>query len=458
MNRYSILLNTTLFFILIFIIINALLFFYNFSLQNKIISLEANRYSKAIKVLNNSSHLFEDIYNLLKPYDLELIKDNNLKSKVFVDGKRLFDDTMISIFNYKNDRYLSVQRAPILMAFLQFKKSKKFKELVLEKNMDEKEAFRFFINKKRKKGDRLGFVREKNKVNSFSKALLFKDVSISVHLLKKQKIYLYFFTVVIDLLLITFYLFLYRKIKPLNSLKKNISKFAMGDLNIRTNMKSKDEIAEVANEFDFAIARIKELSDSRNLFLRNIMHELKTPITKGKLIADTLDNNRKKQILQKTFYRLQYLLGEFAKIEELTSGKIQLKKHNFIVEELINQAMDILLVDDSKINITLMDKIVNVDFELFSIALKNLIDNSIKYNTNGNPEIIVTSESITIRNKGEKLNKDISEYFKPFNREYESIEKGLGLGLYITNSIVKIHGFKLQYLYEKEYHNFKIIF
>jgi len=418
MNRYSILVKTTIFFILIFVTINALLFFYNFSLQDKGVSLQAKRYINAMNVLrDNRDILSERTLQLLKPYDLQLIKDKEFRAKVFINAKTLFKDRIISIYSYNNDRYLAIEKPPF------FHKENKFRPN-----------------------------REKPKV------LLFKDNSIEVHLLKKQRFYVFSFTILLDILLLIFYIFLYKKIKPLNTLKDNISKFAQGNLDIRTNIKGKDEIADVANEFDYAIGRIKELTQSRNLFLRNIMHEFKTPITKGKLISDTLENSRKKEILQKAFYRLEYLLGEFGKIEELTSGKVKLKRYDFMIEELIAQAMDILLLDEDKIDLDLKEEVINVDFELFSIALKNLIDNSIKYNTNGKPKVIVTNKKLIIKNKASKLNKDISEYLKPFNREYESHAKGLGLGLYITNSIVKIHGFKMDYYYEDEYHYFIIEF
>ena len=450
MNRHSIVVKTTAFFILIFIAINALLIFYHFSMQDKIVSLQSQRYIKALKVLRENKVVsLEETALIVKPYNLELISNKKEKADIFIKGESLFKDKIFSIYSYNDNRYLAVEKVPVLVEFLEFKNSKDYDVLVNKRKLNERTAFALYLRKHKKK---VNFKKPKPEV------MLFKDVSIEVHLLKKQKFYAYSFTLGIDILLISFFIFLYRKIKPLNKLKDNISQFAMGDLNIRTNMKGKDEIADVANEFDYAISRIKELTDSRNLFLRNIMHELKTPITKGKLISDTLEDSRKKEILQKAFYRLQYLLGEFAKIEELTSGKLKLKRHDFIVEELINQAMDILLIDNTKLDMQLSEKFVYVDFELFSIALKNLIDNSMKYNTNGNPQIIVTNENITIRNKGEKLKKEINEYFKPFNREYESIEKGLGLGLYITNSIIKFHGFKLDYSYEDEYHNFKIIF
>ena len=237
-----------------------------------------------------------------------------------------------------------------------------------------------------------------------------------------------------------------------------MTEFSNGNLNIDTKVEGKDEIAQVSNEFNNVIKKLKELNDSRKLFLRNILHELKTPITKGKLVSDTLEDNRKKEILQKAFLRLEYLLNEFVKLEELSSGKMNLEKKEYRLIDLLDQSLDILLIDKSKVTIYPNATIVCVDYEVFSIALKNLIDNSIKYNTEGNPEIFIKEDSLLIKNQGEPLKKTFEEYLKPFNREYESINKGLGLGLYITNSIIESHGFKLFYFYSENFHIFKIQF
>lgn len=85
-----------------------------------------------------------------------------------------------------------------------------------------------------------------------------------------------------------------------------------------------------------------------------------------------------------------------------------------------------------------------------------MIDNAILYNINGNPEIFIEKNFIKIVNKGEKLKKDIEDYYKPFNHEYEDSSSGLGLGLYISNNIIKIHQFNLEYEYIDGYHNFVI--
>lgn len=283
---------------------------------------------------------------------------------------------------------------------------------------------------------------------------------VIIDFLTEEKIQYFWLLVlfIIDLLLAWFYYFIYKKLKPLLNLKNEITKFSNGSLNIDTGTSGKDEISQVSNEFNNAIIKIRELYDSRQLFLRNILHELKTPITKGKLISDTLEESRKKEILQRAFIRLEYLLGEFVKIEELTSGKLNLLKKEYRVIDLLDQSLDILLIDKSKVDIYSNATKIYADYEIFSIALKNLIDNALRYNTNGKPEIFVKEDSLLIKNQGKPLKRNFEEYLKPFNREYESIDRGLGLGLYITNNVIKSHGFKLFYFYSNTYHIFKIQF
>ncbi|WP_265596411.1 ArsS family sensor histidine kinase [Aliarcobacter butzleri] len=275
-----------------------------------------------------------------------------------------------------------------------------------------------------------------------------------------EKDFKYFWLVVlfsIDILLLWFFMFIEKKLKPLISLKKDMKNLSNGNLQISTKIDGKDEISQVAKEFDIALKQLKELRDSRNLFLRNIMHEFKTPITKGRLITDIYEDSERKFILIRVFQRLEYLLSEFAKIEELTSGKITLDKRKYYVVDLIEQAFDILLLEEDVIEVEYSHELkIEVDFELFSIALKNLIDNAIKYKTEQKPKIIINENSIQIINKGKELSKDIKEYFKPFNHDYETATSGLGLGLYISNNIIKIHKFELNYIYEDGYHNFFI--
>ena len=258
------------------------------------------------------------------------------------------------------------------------------------------------------------------------------------------------FALLIDLAVLLFFFYVIRRIWPLRELKNSISSFSDGNFDIDTKTDAKDEIAEVSNEFDRAIKKIKELQESRNLFLRNVMHELKTPVAKGKLITDLLEDEKNAQRLGRIFSRFEYLLGEFAKIERVTSNEVSLNKKRFRTVDILDNALDILMIDKEAITIK-----IEADFEMLSIALKNLIDNALKYGI-GKPEITILRNWISVASGGGKLDSDLFKHV--FNRKFEDSSKGLGLGLYIAKSIIYKHGFELEYLHTSQMNRFIIHF
>jgi len=263
-------------------------------------------------------------------------------------------------------------------------------------------------------------------------------------------------SILLNSLFCVFYIFLISKVKPLTKLKENILYFSQGNLDIDTSCKGYDEISEVSNEFNNAIIQIRNLTNSRNLFLRNIMHEIKTNNKKGLLISNMLENNNFKESLKKAFFRLEYLLSEFARIEEFTSKNMKIQKEEFRIVDIIDHALDILLSDIDAIELIVDDNIVaQIDFELFALTIKNLLDNAMKYGLK-KPKVILKEGVIYIQNEGEKLSLQIEEYNKPFNRKYENSNDGLGLGLYIVNNILKAHELQLEYEYSNNTNIFSI--
>lgn len=412
--------------------------------------IEEARYFNAFKIIIDSKMMNksdDEITFLLQTMNLK-ISDIDANKLIGAKEQKVKENSPIQIYILNERKYAKFIDRPLI-------------RLNFEKRMDffRPPPFEDRLDIQNFSKENRDFINERKRPEEIAGNIILEDVL-------SEKEFKYFWIVIlvilviidiIDILLVWFLVFLRKKLKPLFILKENMIKLSNGDLSITTKTNGKDEISEVANEFDNAIKQLKQLRDSRNLFLRNIMHELKTPITKGKLVSDMYDDCERKYILIRVFQRLEYLLSEFAKIEELTSGKISLEKDNYHAMDLIEQAFDILLLDSNKIDIDYdKDLFLNVDFELFSIALKNLIDNAISYNTNGNPQIFIGEDFIKIVNKGEKLKKDINEYYKPFNHEDEDSSSGLGLGLYISNNIIKIHNYKLEYEYIDDYHNFVI--
>ena len=101
--------------------------------------------------------------------------------------------------------------------------------------------------------------------------------------------------------------------------------------------------------------------------------------------------------------------------------------------------------------------LLNVDFELFATALKNLLDNALKYSDH-DVDVSISAKAICVWSDGEKLDEKRLDFTKAFNRSIEGSTQGLGLGLYIAHEVVKKHGFRLTYAYEDGRNCFSIFF
>ena len=261
---------------------------------------------------------------------------------------------------------------------------------------------------------------------------------------------------VVFLLIVLLYLWIMKSLNPLSKLKSQIQTFSQGNLDIECKSDKKDEIAEVANEFDHAVTMIRELLHARQLFLRAIMHELKTPIGKGRLVTEMLEDEKNKARLHSIFERLNLLIDEFAKIEKITSKNFDLTIKPYKMSDLLEASEDMLMIENPKHLITQeikKDYTVDVDFELFTLVIKNLLDNGIKYSTDKHITVVIDNRRLRIINKGKALEEPLENYFKPFHAS----KKGLGLGLYIVKSILDIHHMELRYSHEEGQNIFTVV-
>lgn len=250
-----------------------------------------------------------------------------------------------------------------------------------------------------------------------------------------------------SMLLLMLYIWMIRSIQPLSKLKNEIIDFSEGNLEVSCKSDKNDEIAEVANAFDYAAQKVRELSKSRQLLLRAIMHELKTPIAKGRLLSEMVSDDRQKSRFHMIFQRLNLLIDEFAKIEQVASKSFKAVLKPYKIHDIIDASVDMLMLDDPSKHVNTViskDYIIRADFGLLSLAIKNLLDNGIKYSRTRQVRIVIKDEKIEISNYGEKLKGDLEEYFEPFH----AFKSGLGLGLYIVKSIVDIHKMKMDYQYK----------
>jgi two-component system OmpR family sensor kinase len=260
-----------------------------------------------------------------------------------------------------------------------------------------------------------------------------------------------YITLVFSILLITIilvYLITLRKLIPLKILKDKVK--TLGDENFDfecCNSDSKDEVSLLGMEFKKTALKLKSLKEARNIFIRNIMHELKTPITKGRFLTQLEQNEENNEKLKSVFNRLESLINEFASIEELISSSKNIEKKFYYLEDVVDNAKDILMIEDEYVISKYDNKKIEINFKLFSIAIKNLIDNAIKYSPNKEVTIKNENENIIFENLGEQLKYPLSDYFEPFFSNEDKSKDSFGLGLYIIFNILKANNYTLEYEY-----------
>ena len=257
-----------------------------------------------------------------------------------------------------------------------------------------------------------------------------------------------------SMVLIFLFVLVIKSLLPMIHLRRQIRRFAKGDSSVECEIPQKDEIGELASEFDKAIKRISALNSSRTLFLRSIMHELKTPITKGRITAEMVRNKTQKLRLTSVFERLNALIDEFAKIEQLSSKNYNLKKSEFFLNDLMQAVQKMLLIDNAEnnpIHNKAPNEIIKADFELFCLTVKNLIDNGIKYSFDGKVEVESNGLDLIISNHGNALKMEFEEYFKPYFKDSaKPNSQGFGLGMYIIKNTLDAQNFSISYRHEED--------
>lgn len=273
--------------------------------------------------------------------------------------------------------------------------------------------------------------------------------------LKPYKYWNVAYSYLVIILIISFsFVLILRKLRPLIRLRKKIALYGDGDMNISFKAKGYDEIALVSNELEATRRKINVILESRTLFLRNIMHELKTPIAKGTIATQMLESQKQRDRFSSIFGRLESLVNEFALIEEVTSlgEKTDFKEYRLV--DIIDGAIDMAMIERSSVTIDVdASHKINANYRLYTTAIKNMIDNGIKYSTDSHVTILIKNSELAFESKGECISHPLQYYIEPFTKDNPS-KNSFGLGLYLVDSILKVHHQVLAHEYENGVNRF----
>lgn len=257
-------------------------------------------------------------------------------------------------------------------------------------------------------------------------------------------------------------------IRPIKKIKDATKKVATGDFDTKVDVVRKDEIGDLAENFNIMVNELKSIEYLRKDFVSNISHELKTPIASIQGFAKLLENNditerEKKEyisiILEETD-RLSNLSSNMIKLSKVENQEIVYNKQEFRLDEQIRKAIIML---EEKMN----RKNIKVELESEEISITenqdltmeiwiNLLNNAIKYtNENGIIKIKVFEENEYIRvdiiDNGIGIPKEKQE--KVFEKFYQADKshsnEGSGLGLAIVKRIVELIDGKITFSSEE---------
>ncbi len=269
---------------------------------------------------------------------------------------------------------------------------------------------------------------------------------------------------IVNIVMAAFFIVVLKKLLRLRNLKNMIRRAGEEDKFRLIKVEANDEIGQIASEFNTTMQKIDAIKQARALFLRNILHEFRNPIMKGRIMADMiaeiLQDDKVKDRLKQIFIRLEMILGEVVKVEKLVSNEWELKKNKHRVIDIVDHSVDMLLLKDtSRIEVRADAEIsaVEVDFELYATGVKNLIDNALKYSS-GKVLVNIDKNAVCISSAGDELEPERLDFERAFNRKFETSNSGLGLGLYIANQIFIKHGHTLKYKHEDGKNIFLICF
>ena len=250
--------------------------------------------------------------------------------------------------------------------------------------------------------------------------------------------------------------------KPFSVITKTINRVDEGHLEESINLKGASEIEEISAAFNKMLDRINQLETSRQDFVSNVSHELKTPLTSMKVLADSLTSM---DDVPNEMYRefMIDLSGEIdrgnAIIEDLLSlvkmdqTGLTLNISRTDINSLLERELKTIRPIAGEKNVELIleslrDVVADIDEIKFSMAVSNLIENAVKYN---NPEgwvhVFLNADQtyfyIKIQDNGIGIPKEsIDHIFDRFYRVDKSRSRqsgGTGLGLSITKQIILAH-------------------
>lgn len=249
---------------------------------------------------------------------------------------------------------------------------------------------------------------------------------------------------------------------PLRVILKGISKIAEGQLDHRIEIKSSDEFSVLASSINTMAQKLEIVENTREEFVSNVSHELKTPLSAIKVLSESIllqesvpvETHREfLQDITTEVDRMTHIVNSLLSLVKLDQQEKSLNIEIVDLNTLLNDIIKRLspLAGQKGIDLVLLEEEKQVSIDADSVklwlAISNIIDNGIKYTpAGGTVKIKIESNNkhafITVSDTGIGIaDEDQPKIFDRFYRTDKTRDRetgGTGLGLSITHSTVML--------------------
>lgn len=265
---------------------------------------------------------------------------------------------------------------------------------------------------------------------------------------------------------------IYKLTSPAKDMKEAILSLSDGDKNARIKKQTIKEYKDIGDAVNVLLDRLESIDGSRDEFVSNVSHELKTPMTSMKVLADSLLATENAPIeMYKEF--MQDIAEEIDRENEIIGDLLNLVRTdgeravinietvdvNELMEVVLKRLKPIALKNNIEIIFESMRPVTaSIDRVKFIIVLTNIIENAIKYNhPEGWVKITLNADHkffyVDVSDSGigipEECKYQVFERFYRVDKARSRETGGTGLGLAITKNIVLLHKGTIKF-YSKE--------
>ncbi len=272
--------------------------------------------------------------------------------------------------------------------------------------------------------------------------------------------------VAIAIAILLIYIFSLRLSRPLKQIKNAAAKISNGEFEKRVDIRSKDEIGELAKTFNQMATALQNLEEMRREFIANVSHELRTPMTSIRgFVEGILDGtipperqNRYLTIVRDETNRLNRLVNDLLDLAKMEAGEMPLTMIPLDINELVRKCvikLETLLLEKGLLvdaDFEEEEMLVKADADAIERVLYNLMHNAIKFTPSGGTIRVTTRYQkgrveVTVKDNG--IGIDENELDMIWDRFYKSDKSrgrdktSTGLGLAIVRNIIHEHGQKV---------------